>query len=188
MQNYYAMAGRRSAAWPTRSSSARTRPASSWTSREKQEAGGEVAHSDVVKAQLQLDQRAPRRRGRRTWRSTRPASASPSSSSPTFARTSRWWTIWTSSARCPRSPEIETQARAQQSRDPRRRGRRHPGKLRREGAQAAFLPTFSADYFFGIQANQYALHNEFGQNNLGSSVVAHARTFRSGTGARRGAR
>ena len=28
------------------------------------------------------------------------------------------------------------------------------------------------DYFYGIQARQYALHNEFGQNNLGSAVVA----------------
>jgi outer membrane protein TolC len=28
------------------------------------------------------------------------------------------------------------------------------------------------DYFFGLNANQHALHNEFGQNNVGSSVVA----------------
>jgi outer membrane protein TolC len=28
------------------------------------------------------------------------------------------------------------------------------------------------DYFYGLNSNQYALHNEFGQNNLGSSVVA----------------
>jgi len=39
-------------------------------------------------------------------------------------------------------------------------------------ARSGLLPTVSVDYFFGLQANQYALHNEFGQNNLGNSVVA----------------
>jgi outer membrane protein TolC len=34
------------------------------------------------------------------------------------------------------------------------------------------LPTFSVDYFYGLNSNQYTLHNELGQNNLGSSVVA----------------
>ena len=41
-----------------------------------------------------------------------------------------------------------------------------------KSARAGLLPTLSVDYFFGLNANQYALHNEFGQNNLGSSVVA----------------
>ena len=41
-----------------------------------------------------------------------------------------------------------------------------------KSARAGLLPTLSVDYFYGLNANQYALHNEFGQNNLGSSVVA----------------
>jgi outer membrane protein TolC len=35
-------------------------------------------------------------------------------------------------------------------------------------ARADRLPTLSADYFFGISANQFALHNPEGQNLLGS--------------------
>jgi outer membrane protein TolC len=41
-----------------------------------------------------------------------------------------------------------------------------------KSARAGLYPTFTVDYFFGLNANQYALHNEFGQNNVGSSVVA----------------
>ena len=37
-------------------------------------------------------------------------------------------------------------------------------------AKADRLPTVSGDYFFGIEANEFALHNERGQNNLGSSA------------------
>jgi outer membrane protein TolC len=39
-------------------------------------------------------------------------------------------------------------------------------------ARAAYLPTLSVDYYFGIEANQLALHNPEGQNNAGSSVQA----------------
>ena len=35
-----------------------------------------------------------------------------------------------------------------------------------------YLPTFSVDYFFGLQANQLALHDLEGHNLLGSSVAA----------------
>ncbi len=39
-------------------------------------------------------------------------------------------------------------------------------------ARAGFLPTLSLDYFYGITANQYAIHNPEGANLLGSSIVA----------------
>ena len=40
-------------------------------------------------------------------------------------------------------------------------------------ARAGYLPTLSVDYYFGLQANQLALHNPDGQNNVGSSVQAN---------------
>ena len=39
-------------------------------------------------------------------------------------------------------------------------------------ARAAYLPTLSVDYFFGLQANQLAIHDPEGHNLLGSSVAA----------------
>ncbi|MBS1857229.1 MAG: TolC family protein [Acidobacteria bacterium] len=41
-----------------------------------------------------------------------------------------------------------------------------------KSARAGFMPTLSLDYFYGIQANQYAIHNPEGDNLLGSSIVA----------------
>ena len=38
--------------------------------------------------------------------------------------------------------------------------------------RAEYLPSLSFDYFWGLNANQFALHNEFGQNNLGSVAQA----------------
>ena len=39
-------------------------------------------------------------------------------------------------------------------------------------ARSAYLPSLSLDYFFGINANQFAVRNEEGRNQLGSSVQA----------------
>ena len=39
-------------------------------------------------------------------------------------------------------------------------------------ARADMLPAISMDYFFGISANQFAIHNSEGQNLLGSVVQA----------------
>jgi len=36
-------------------------------------------------------------------------------------------------------------------------------------AHAAYLPNLSVDYFYGLQANQFAIHNPDGQNLVGSS-------------------
>lgn len=41
-----------------------------------------------------------------------------------------------------------------------------------KSARADMLPTLSMDYFFGISANQFAIHNPEGQNLLGSVVQA----------------
>lgn len=39
-------------------------------------------------------------------------------------------------------------------------------------ARAAMLPSLSFDYFYGINANQYAIHNQDHQRNLGSAAQA----------------
>jgi outer membrane protein TolC len=41
-----------------------------------------------------------------------------------------------------------------------------------KSARGALYPTFTLDYYYGIQANQLAIHNETGNNLLGSSVAA----------------
>jgi len=40
-----------------------------------------------------------------------------------------------------------------------------------KSARASYYPTVSVDYFYGIDALQYALHDRLGRNNIGSSVV-----------------
>jgi outer membrane protein TolC len=39
-------------------------------------------------------------------------------------------------------------------------------------ARAALYPSLSFDYFYGINANQFALHDPYGHNNLGSAAQA----------------
>jgi outer membrane protein TolC len=40
------------------------------------------------------------------------------------------------------------------------------------GARAGYLPSLSFDYFYGIDATRFAVNNEIGFSNLGSSVLA----------------
>ncbi len=41
-----------------------------------------------------------------------------------------------------------------------------------KSARALYYPTFSLDYFFGMDALNYGADNRYGQNNLGSALVA----------------
>jgi outer membrane protein TolC len=40
------------------------------------------------------------------------------------------------------------------------------------GARAGYLPSLSFDYFYGIDATRFAVNNEFGVSNLGTSAIA----------------
>jgi outer membrane protein len=40
------------------------------------------------------------------------------------------------------------------------------------GARAGYLPSLSFDYFYGIDATRFAVNNELGVSNLGSSAIA----------------
>jgi outer membrane protein TolC len=137
----------------------------------KQEAGGEAARADVVKAQIEVNARE------RDLREARLAAdkARIGFAVYLFADFRQDFAVvddLDQLAVLPAFPEIEALA-----------GKENPDVRAAQGAvtqntygiksaRAALLPTFSLDYFYGLQANQYALHNAFGENNLGSSMVA----------------
>lgn len=133
---------------------------------QKQEAGGEVAHADVVKSQIQLEQRQ---------RDLQDAQLNTEKARialavlifPTFGQA---YSVVDDLAAAPPLPlysEVETMA-----------GRNNPDiRVAQstveqqthaiESARAGFLPTLSFDYFLGINANQFAVQNREGQNLFG---------------------
>lgn len=138
---------------------------------EKQKAGGEAAHSDVVKAQLTLDQRQRDvQEGQLAYDKARIGFAV--FLFPDFRQD---YTVADDLDRLtPLSGFPEIAALAQKS-NPEVRAAQLTVTQESFGiksARAGLLPTLSVDYWVGIQARQYALHNEFGQNNVGNYVVA----------------
>lgn len=139
---------------------------------QKQEAGGEAAHSDLVKAQLTLVQRQ---------RDTQEAQLAYDKARigfavflfPDFRQDYTVADDLDQLAALSAFPEVEALARKN---NPEIRAAQSAITQQTSGIQSArwgLLPTLSVDYFFGLQARQYALHNEFGQNNLGSFVTAN---------------
>ena len=138
---------------------------------QKQEAGGEAAHSDVVKAQLTLDQRQRDvQEGQLAYDKARIGFAV--FLFPDFRQDYTVADDLDLLAPLAALPEIEALA---QKNNPDIRAAQSTvtqGTFGIKSARAGYLPTFSVDYFYGLNANQYAVHNEFGQSNIGSSVVA----------------
>jgi outer membrane protein TolC len=138
---------------------------------QKQEAGGEAAHVDVVKAQIQVQQRQ---------RELQDALAAYDKARfgfavllfPNYGQAYSVVDDLDSAAQLPtyadvqalagkNSPDIRVaQATVQQQ------------TSALTSARAGFLPTLSFDYFFGINANQFAIHNPDGKNLLGSVAQA----------------
>ena len=138
---------------------------------QKMEAGGEVAHSDVVKAQITLDQRE---------RDLQEAQLAADKARigfavflfPDFRQDFNVADDLDTLTVLPPFPEIETKARTN---SPELRAAESAITQENYGirsARAAYYPVLSVDYFYGIQARQYALHDEFGNNNLGSAFFA----------------
>jgi outer membrane protein TolC len=138
---------------------------------EKQERGGEAARVDVVKARLQVQQRE---------RDLQDAQATLDKARIGFAvilfpNYGQAFTViddLDSSSKLPAYAEITGMA-----------GKSNPDIRAAQAtvqvqtyaitsARAAYLPTFSLDYFYGLQANQVAIHDPEGHNLVGSSVVA----------------
>jgi outer membrane protein TolC len=138
---------------------------------QKQEAGGEAAHSDVVKAQLTLDQRQRDvQDGQLAYDKARIGFAV--FLFPDFRQDYAVADDLDRLTPLATFPEIEALAR---NNNPDIRAAQATVTQQNFGirsARAGYLPTLSVDYFYGLNANQYALHNELGQNNVGSSVVA----------------
>jgi outer membrane protein TolC len=137
----------------------------------KQEQGGEVAHSDTVKARLQANDRR---------RDLQEAQLAVDKARIGFAvllfpdyRTN--FTVvddLDALAALPAYSEIQTLA-GKNSPDIRAAQaivQQEDYEIR--SARAEMLPAVSVDYFFGISANQFAIHNELGKNLLGSVVQA----------------
>jgi outer membrane protein len=138
---------------------------------QKQEQGGEAAKVDVVKARLQVQQRErDLQDARATLDKARMGFAV--LLFPTYNQAFTVADDLDSAATLPPYADIESMA-----------GRNSPDIRAAQAAvqqqdsviavaRAAYLPTLSVDYFFGLQANQLALHNPEGYNNVGSSVQA----------------
>jgi outer membrane protein TolC len=138
---------------------------------QKQERGGEVAHSDLIKAQIQLEQRK---------RDAQEAQLAILKSRaglailifPDFRQDFSVVDDLQSAKPLPAFTEIQGLA-ANNSPDI----RAAQAALRQETlgvsiARAAFLPSLSFDYFYGIDANQVAINNREHKRNLGSVAQA----------------
>jgi outer membrane protein TolC len=138
---------------------------------QKQEAGGEAAHSDVVKAQLTLNQRQRDvQDGQLAYDKARIGFAV--LLFPDFRQDYAVADDLDGIAPLAAFPEIAALARKNNPDIRAAQSSVTQGTFGIKSARAGFLPTLSVDYFYGLNANQYALHNELGQNNVGNSVVA----------------
>jgi outer membrane protein TolC len=137
----------------------------------KQEAGGEAAHADVVKAQIEVGNRE---------RDVREAQLAIDKTRigfavflfPDFRQDFGVVDDLDQIAVLPAFPELETLAQRNNPDVRAAQATVTQSNFGIKSARAGLLPTLSLDYFFGIQANQYAIHNQYGDNNLGSSFVA----------------
>jgi outer membrane protein TolC len=138
---------------------------------QKQEAGGEAAHSDVVKAQLTLDQRQRDvQEGQLAYDKARIGFAV-----FLFADFRQDYTVADDLDRLTPLAAFPEIAALAEKNNPDIRAAQSTvtqGTFGIRSARAGYLPVLSVDYWVGLQARQYALHNEFGQNNIGNSVVA----------------
>ena len=138
---------------------------------QKQEKGGEAAHADVVKAQLQTQQRQ---------RDVSDAQLAIDKARLTlavllFPDFQQNFTVVDDLEQMPplaSLDEVQSQALAK---SPELRAAQASIRQEEAGvsaARAAYLPALSFDYFYGIQANQLALEDQEHHNNLGSVVQA----------------
>ena len=138
---------------------------------QKQERGGEAATVDVIKAQLQVRQRERELQdAQATLEKARTGFAVLlfPTYNPEFAVADDLETAPTLPERAEvqslagkNSPDIRAaEATVQQS------------TFAIQSARAAYLPTFTVDYWFGIEANYFAIHDPRGMNQVGSSVAA----------------
>jgi outer membrane protein TolC len=138
---------------------------------QKLEKGGEVAHADVLKSQLVLQQRQRELQDARlALDKSRIALAV--LMFPNYRLDFELVDDLDSPGALSSYDEIEAAVR---SKSPELRAAEE--NIRQEEyaakiARAAYLPTLSFDYFFGINSRQFAIHDNEGLNRLGSSAQA----------------
>jgi len=138
---------------------------------QKQERGGEAAHADVVKAQIQLEQRQ---------RDMQDARLAAERSRIGFAvvlfpdyRTD--YTVADDLGAPPPLPPFDEVQTLAARNNPDIRAAQQTVEQETYGIKAAkseYLPSLSLDYVYGLDASQYRLHNPDGFHNLGSGVAA----------------
>jgi outer membrane protein TolC len=167
VQNYYGMVVAQRKLANARQSLDETRHLLDIT--EKQEKGGEAAHSDVVKAQIQVDQRE---------RDVQDAQLTLDKAHigfavflfPDFRQDFAVVDDLDKASALPAFPEVQTLA---QQNNPDIRAAQATITQESFGirsARAAYLPSLSVDYWFGLEANTYTIHTPEGFNQIGSSL------------------
>jgi outer membrane protein TolC len=135
------------------------------------ENGGEVAHADVLKSQLVLQQRQ-RELQDATLAVDKSRIALAVLMFPDYRLDFELVDDLASLGALPSYNEIEAAAR---SKSPELRAAEEnirQQEFAAKTARAAYLPTLSFDYFFGINSNQFAIHDREGVNRLGSAAQA----------------
>jgi len=135
------------------------------------EKGGEVAHSDVIKAELQMQDRR---------RQLQEAQLGLLNARLDFAVlifpdfNDNFELAEDLHANVPLPTLEEVQQRAARDNPDLRAALAVVQQAGHEvtGARAGYLPSLSFDYFYGIDATRFAVNNESGFSNLGSSVLA----------------
>lgn len=137
----------------------------------KLESGGEAAHSDAVKAEIQLAQRErDAQDARLTVERTRIGFAV-----LLFTDYTQEFSVEDNSEKAPPVPALPQVQEMAGRNNPDIRVAQAAVRAQQSeltSARAGYLPTLSFDYFYGINANQYAVWNRNNQRNLGSVAQA----------------
>ena len=138
---------------------------------QKLETGGEVAHSDVVKAQIQANEQ------QRQFQDTKLAeeNARLAMAVLVFPNFSQDFTLVNDLAATPTLPALPDVQEMARNNNP----ELHAAFAAMEVAdkevtvaRAGHLPSFTLDWFYGIDASQFATYDRNGHRNLGYSAVA----------------
>lgn len=137
----------------------------------KLENGGEVAHADVIKAQIQSNDR------QRDLREAQLAmdKARLDLAVILFPDFNLNFTLVDDAQLAPPLASFEEFVKAAQSRNPDVRASTASFQAARfevSSAQSAYFPTLTLDYFYGIDAPHFAVHEPDGVRNLGYAVTA----------------
>lgn len=135
------------------------------------ERGGEVAHVDVIQAQIQVEQR----QRALTEADLALQQARLAMAVLLFPNFTQQFTLADDLDQSPPLPPLDQLAALARQRNPALAAASAALTQAQQGvgvARAALLPALTLDYFYGIDAPQFAVRNAAGATNLGSAVTA----------------